>query len=145
MKRKNLLTVWAKRVLPMFAMVGAGLMAGCEKPVVNDEPYAEPIDPVKVLPFGKRFDLDSIQYDNVMKYANDPRITKIIYFVDSINNNDYFGATSNNISMLRKNLQERLDYTPKATGGGIFIFGQGEAAPADSLWFIQNNWEIRTR
>lgn len=139
----NLLTL-AKRVWPMFAMAGAGLMIGCNKPV--DDPYAEPIDPVKVLKWGSTFGLDSIQYDNVMKYANDPRITKIIYFVDSSNNNNNFDGYGNeSISWLRGILQERLDYTSKATGGGTLIFGPNIISSEDSLWFVQNGWEIRTR
>lgn len=143
MKRKNLLTVWAKRVLPMFAMVGAGLMIGCNKPV--DDPYAEPIDPVMVLKFGAEIGYDAIQYNNIMKYANDPRITKIIYFVDSTNNNnDYTAYRSASISVLRESLQDCLDYTPKATGGGTFIFWPG-ITPEDEAWFKANNWNVKTR
>ena len=144
MRRQNLLTVWMKRVLPMFAMAGAGLMIGCNKPV--DDPYAEPIDPVKVLKWGKRVGLDSIQYDNVMKYANDPRITTIIYFLDSTNgNNNFDGYGSEHISQLRGILQERLDYTSKATGGGTFIFGRDVISPEDEAWFKANNWNVKTR
>ena len=130
-----------KRALPMFALAGA--MIGCnDKP--EYDPYAEPIDPVKVLRFGAKLDLDSIQYDNVMKYANDPRIEKIIYFVDSANdNNNYLVLGTKNISKLRGILQERLDYTPKATGAGTFIFGRGLATLEDSLWFVANGWKIR--
>ena len=134
-----------KRVLPMVAMAGAGLMASCDKPV--DDPYAEPIDPVKVLPFGKTdIGYDSLEYDNVMKYANDPRITKIIYFVNSTNNN-YIAYNTTNISQHRKWLQERLDYTPKATGAGTFIFLKGRTSKVveDSLWFVNHGWKIRTR
>lgn len=133
-----------KRILPMVAMAGAGLMASCnDKPV--DDPYAEPIDPVKVLKFEYR-KYDSISYDNVMKYANDPRITKIIYLPDSNNNNnDYTGYRTKNISQLRSDLAERLDYTPKATGAGTFIFLKGRALPEDSLWFVANGWKIKHR
>lgn len=134
-----------KRMLPMVALVAAGLMTACDKNKNND-PYAGPMDPVKVLPFGDNgVGYDSISYDNVMKYANDPRITKIIYFLDSTNNNDYTGRRQSRISDLRKQLQERLDYTPKATGAGTFIFLKGRALPEDSLWFIANGWKIRTR
>lgn len=80
-----------------------------------------------------------------MKYANDPRIEKIIYFVDSVNNNDYTGYMSRKISELRGILQERLDYTPKATGAGTFIFLKGRASVEDSLWFVANGWKIKHR
>ncbi|MDE6307216.1 MAG: hypothetical protein K2L79_00140 [Bacteroidales bacterium] len=144
MKAKHLL----KYAIPALALAAAGLMMGCNKPdEVVDDPYAEPIDPVKVLKFGKRdIGYDSIEYNNVMKYANDPRITTIIYLPDSTNNNnDYTGLRTKNISQLRADLTERLNYTPKATGAGTFIFGKDEAAPEDSLWFVQNGWQIRTR
>ena len=133
-----------KRALPMFALAGA--MVGCnDKP--EYDPYAEPIDPVKVLRFGDELGYDSISYDNVMKYANDPRIEKIIYFMDSMpyNNNSHVGYRTKNISQLRGIVQERLDYTPKATGAGTFIFGRGLATPEDSLWFVANGWKIKTR
>ncbi len=90
--------------------------------------------------------MDSVSHDNIMKYANDPRIEKIIYFVDSVNNNNsYAGYMSSKISELRGILQERLDYTPKATGAGTFIFLKGRASVEDSLWFVANGWKIRTR
>lgn len=130
-----------KRALPMLALAGAGLMASCEKK--TDDPYAGYIDPVKVLKFGDCLGLDSIQYDNVMKYANDPRITKIIYFLDSVNdNNNMTGFTKKNISEVRGILQERLDYTSKATGAGNFEFIPGRTLIEDSLWFVANGWTI---
>lgn len=134
-----------KRILPMVAMAGAGLMASCnDKPV--DDPYAEPIDPVKVLKFGKAdIGYDSLEYSNVMKYANDPRITKIIYFVDSTNNNNYTGYNTRNISKHREWLQERLDYTPKATGAGTFMFRKGQLLHEDSVWFVANGWNAKYR
>ena len=139
---KRIYRYMLKRALPMFALAGA--MIGCkDKP--EYDPYAEPIDPVKVLRFGKVLGLDSISYDNVMKYARDPRIETIIYFVDSMpyNNNNNTGYGREHISQLRGILQERLDYTPKATGAGTFIFGRGLATLEDSLWFVHNGWKIR--
>ena len=131
-----------KCVLPVFALAGA--MIGCEKESSN--PYAGPIDPVKVLRFGEYWGYDSIlQYNNVMKYARDPRIEKIIYFMDSINdNNNYITYSSQSISdVIRNTLQQWLDYTPKATGAGTFVFSSGAILPQDSLWFIQNGWKIK--
>ncbi|MCM1532117.1 MAG: hypothetical protein NC048_07245 [Bacteroides sp.] len=143
MKKRNGLMIWAKRAVFALALAGTGLMAGCEKK--TEDPYSQPIDPVKVLPFGARIDLDSIQYENVMKYANDPRITTIIYFLDSTNqNNNFTGFATSNISILRGTLSDRLNYTTKATGAGTFIFRPGAASPEDSLWFVQNGWKIRT-
>ena len=135
-----------KRALPIMAFVGAGLMAACEKPTPTPEPEPEPapVDPVKVLKFGNIIGIDSISYENIMKYANNPHISTIIYFMDSVDdNNNYAGYTSRNISILRKRLQERLDYTPKATGGGTFIFWPNHASVEDSLWYVANGWQIR--
>ena len=138
---RNYLTL-LKRVLPVMAFVGAGLMAACEK---TQEQTPAPIDPVKVLKFGTRIGIDSISYDNIMKYANDPRITTIIYFNDSTNNNNnYTGYSGQDISYMREELQERLDYTPKATGAGTLIFMANVASVQDSLWFVANGWKIRT-
>ena len=138
---RNYITL-LKRALPIAAFVGAGLMAGCEK---TPEQTPAPIDPVKVLRWGKYFGSDSVQYENVMKYANDPHISTIIYFMDSVNdNNNYTGYSSENISQLRGILQERLNYTPKATGAGTFRFWTGAASVEDSLWFVANGWKIRT-
>ena len=138
---RNYITL-LKRALPVMAFVGAGLMAGC-KPEPDETPV--PIDPVKVLTFGNTMGIDSISYDNVMKYANDPRITTIIYFNDSTNNNNnYTGYNTDNISWLHNFLQERLDYTPKATGAGTLIFMANTASVEDSLWFVANGWKIRT-
>ena len=81
-----------------------------------------------------------------MKYANDPRITKIIYLLDSTNgNNNYTWYSSDDITIIRNSLQERLNYTPKATGAGTFIFRRNKASVQDSLWFVANGWKIRTR
>ncbi|MBD5397512.1 hypothetical protein HDR62_05210 [bacterium] len=139
---RNYITL-LKRALPIAAFVGARLMAACEK---TTEQKPAPIDPVKVLTFGNTMGIDSISYDNVMKYAKDPRITKIIYFNDSTDDNDnYTGYSTQSISIMRKALQERLDYTSKATGAGTFIFCRNKASVQDSLWFVANGWKIRTR
>ena len=143
MKRTMHYLTLLKRALPVMAFVGAGLMTACEK---TPEQTPALIDPVKVLKFGDRdIGYDSIGYDNVMKYANDPHITKIIYFMDSTNdNNNYTGYSSENISQLRGILQERLDYTTKATGAGVFEFRRSQLHIDDSLWFVANGWKIRT-
>ena len=96
-----------KRALTIMAFVGAGLMAACEKPTPTPEPeptstIAAPIDSVKVLKFGNTMGIDSISYENVMKYANDSHIIKIIYFNDSThNNNNYAGYSTQTISNMR--------------------------------------------
>ena len=126
-----------KCVLPVFALAGA--MIGCEKEA------SKPVNPVKVLRFGDIIGYDSIEYNNVMKYATNPDIKKIIYFVDSVpnDNNNMSGYTTKNISAYRQALQERLDYTSKATGAGTFIFLPGVASVEDSLWFVANGWKIK--
>ena len=128
-----------KCVLPVFALAGA--MIGCEKEV------SKPVNPVKVLRFGDEIGYDSIEYNNVMKYATNPDIKTIIYFLDSVpyNNNNMDNRTRETISQHRQFLQERLDYTSKATGAGTFIFRPGKASVEDSLWFVANGWKIKTR
>ena len=128
-----------KCVLPVFALAGA--MIGCEKEA------SKPVNPVKVLRFGAEIGYDSIEYNNVMKYATNPDIKTIIYFLDSVpnNNNNMTGYGRENISAYRQALQERLDYTSKATGAGTFIFGRGVASVEDSLWFVANGWKIKKR
>ena len=141
--KRTLWTLWAKRPFCLLALVTVGLLTACHE----DDPYAGYIDPVKVLSFGNDdVGYDAIDYDNVMKYAHDPRIEQIIYFLDSTNNNNnYTGYSSRNISDLRNYLWERLDYTPKATGAGTFRFAKGQASVEDSLWFVEHGWSIRVR
>ena len=126
-----------KCVLPVFALAGA--MIGCEKEA------SKPVNPVKVLRFGEKIGIDSIEYNNVMKYATNPDIKKIIYFVDSVpyNNNNMGAYEREKISAYRQALQERLDYTSKATGAGTYIFRRGVASVEDSLWFVANGWKIK--
>ena len=128
-----------KCVLPVFALAGA--MIGCEKEA------SKPVNPVKVLRFGDIIGYDSIEYNNVMKYATNPDIKTIIYFLDSVpyNNNNMDNLTRETVSQIRQYLQERLDYTSKATGAGTFIFRPGKASVEDSLWFVANGWKIKTR
>ena len=60
-------------------------------------------------------------------------------------NNNYITCSSETISnILRNTLQQWLDYTPKATGAGTFVFSSGAILPQDSLWFIQNGWKIKS-
>ena len=140
--KRTLWTFWAKRPFCLLALVTVGLLTACHE----DDPYASYIDPVKVLSFGKVIGLEAIQYDNVMKYAKDPRITTIVYLMDTTyGNNNYTGNTSKGISNTRNYLQERLDYTPKATGAGTFRFSKGRASVEDSLWFVEHGWSIRVR
>lgn len=140
--KRTLWTFWAKRPFCLLALVTVGLLTACHE----DDPYAGYIDPVKVFSFGNDdVGYDAIDYYNVMKYAHDPRIEQIIYFLDSTNNNNnYTGFSTNNISQLRGILQECLDYTPKATGAGTFRFRRRGASVEDSLWFVANGWKIRT-
>ena len=104
--KRTLWTFWAKRPFCLLALVSVGLLTACHE----DDPYTGYIDPVKVLSFGREIGYDAIQYDNVIKYANDPRIEQIIYFLDSTyDNNDYTGYLSDDIPIVRGNWQERLD------------------------------------
>ncbi len=147
MKRTMNCRVLWKCALPVMAFLGAGLLTACDKePEQKPEPTeTTPIDPVKVLRFGQNVSFDTIGYENVMKYANNPHITTIIYFLDSTDqNNNYTGYSTESISKLRDILQERLDYTPKATGAGTFIFARGALIVEDSLWYVANGWQIRT-
>ena len=138
--KRTLWTFWAKRPFCLLALVSVGLLTACHE----DDPYTGYIDPVKVLSFGREIGYDAIQYDNVIKYANDPRIEQIIYFLDSTyDNNDYTGYLSDDIPIVRGYWQERLDYTPKATGAGTFIFFSGSVSVEDSLWFVEHGWSIR--
>ena len=80
--KRNLFTVWAKRTLPALALAVAMLPACKPEPEPNPEPlpeepeenpYEGPMDSVQVLTYTRK-DGWSLQYNNVMKYANDPRV-----------------------------------------------------------------------
>lgn len=133
--KKNVLTVWAKRAIPALALAGLTLPS-CEKE--NDKPiYRAPYE--KELRFNETND-DSISVSNITKYLNDTAC-KHIYMVVMPDNN-YTGFEAQNIEVLRKVLQQRIDLGNNISGRGDFLFRPGAASVNDSLWFVQNGWTI---
>lgn len=147
-----------KRALPVMAFVCAGLMAACEKnpeatqepnpdeePVPEPDPYDGPMDSIKVLTY-TRNNVDSLEYKIVMKYANDPRVTRIIYFLDSTNfNNDLRNRTDIELHSMRNFLEKTINYAPdKAVGAGTYVIYPGRIYQDDSIWIITHGWKIRS-
>lgn len=146
-----------KRAVPMFALAGAGLMIGCEKespaePTPDNDvdvpapnPYDGPMDSIKVFTY-TREEANSIRGDSVMKYANDPRVIKIIYFLDSTNfNNDFRNRSGSELHNERVFLERCINYAPtKAVGAGTYVIRPGEIYADDSLWIINHGWKIKS-
>ena len=138
--KKNLLTIWVKRAVPALALAGvAGLtLPSCEKEPVEKAPvYRAPYE--KELRFNETND-DSISVSNITKYLNDTAC-KHIYMVVMPDNN-YTGFEAQNIEVLRKVLQQRIDLGNNISGRGDFLFRPSAANVNDSLWFVQNGWTI---
>ncbi len=102
-------------------------------------------DSIKVLTY-TRDNASSLRYDTVMKYANDPRVTRIIYFLDSTNfNNDFRNSTCYELHNERTFLEKTINYAPtKAVGAGTYIIYPGVIYPDDSIWIITHGWKIKS-
>ena len=139
--KKNLLTIWAKRAVPALALAGvAGLtLPSCEKE--NDKPiYRAPYE--KEL-FFDEYNMDSISFDNVRKYAKDTACKHI--YLTVAEDNDFTPYGTNNILGLRNMLQECINFSNNISGRGDFHFRPNTASVNDSLWFVQNGWTIRQK
>ncbi len=142
--KRNLLTVWAKRVVLALALTltgAAGLMLpSCEKEPKPTEivyPYRDPYE--KTLWFSSE-EPDSIQPKIIKYFANDPACTHIYLTLTAKARDD--ALPSSFITNVRKELQKRVEISPKVSGRGDWWFQSGNALPADSLWFVQNGWTV---
>lgn len=142
--KRNLLTLWAKRAVLALALTltgTAGLMLpSCEKAPTEIEivyPNRAPYE--KTLWFNSR-EFDSVQPKIVKYFANDPACMHI-YMTLTPNARDDNLPTSL-ITILRKDVQKRIEISPKVSGRGDWWFQHGEALPEDSLWFVQHGWTV---
>ena len=139
--KTNLLTVWAKCAVPALALAGMALTA-CEKEPAEKAPVYRALYE-KELRFN-HYDIDSIEMPIVQKFARDTACKHIYLTVTDDNN--FTGIATNNISILRNSLNDRIQLAPKKISGrGDFCFTYGAASPADSIWFVQNGWTINQR
>lgn len=143
MKAQNILTVWAKRAVPVLALA-AMLLPACDK---EPDTATGPSEPVYREPYEKTLwfshnDGDSITLPIVKKFANDTACTKIYLTAKP---NCSFTRGPEAINRIRNGvLQPALDVSPKVTGrGDIYI----DDAPNqiyydDSVWYVQNGWRF---
>ncbi len=160
MKRTTKVRALWKCALPVIAFLGAGLLTACDKepkpiqepstdePVVvvpEPNPYDGPMDSIKVLTYTSD-NVDSLKYNIVMQYANDPRITRIIYFLDSANfGNDCRHYGRGTFHGKRIFMEKCINYAPtKAVGAGTYVIYPGRIYPDDSMWIITLAWKIKS-
>ncbi|MCM1531264.1 MAG: hypothetical protein NC048_06430 [Bacteroides sp.] len=140
MEKRNLLTIWAKRVFFAVALAGtAGLML----PACDKEPEYPDREPYEKILWFNAYNGDSIQPKIIKYFAGDKACTHIYLTLTEDARYDHFLTTT--ITNLRNALQERVNISDKVAGRGDFWFQRGEALPADSLWFVQHGWTVNQR
>ncbi|MCM1170082.1 MAG: hypothetical protein NC324_09130 [Bacteroides sp.] len=144
MKKRNWLTIWAKRAIPALTLAGtAGVMLpSCDKEPVEKAPVYDPnrAPYEKTLWFNTN-NWDSVQPKIIKYFANDPVCTHIYLTLDRDARDD--NLTTNAITLVRKEMQKCVDVSPKKISGrGDWWFKRGYALPADSLWFVQHGWTV---
>ncbi|MBD5397511.1 hypothetical protein HDR62_05205 [bacterium] len=125
----------------LFALPFVLLLAvGCKKEEEYVYPDSEPYE--KTLWFDASTDngADSISPKIIRYFANDPACMHIYLTLIPNSRNDYISTAT--ITTIRKNLQKRVEISPKVSGRGDWWFRRGKALPADSLWFVQNGWTV---
>ena len=144
MKKQNSVRRWAKRTFCLLALTSTAVLTlpSCDKEPAEKAPvYRAPYE--KELRFND-VSADSIKMPIVQKFARDTACKHIYLTVTDDNN--FTGIATNNISILRNSLNNRIQLAPnKISGRGDFCFTYGAASPADSIWFVQNGWTINQR
>ena len=116
------------------------LAVGCKKEPEYVYPYSEPYE--KTLWFDASTDngADSIHPNIIRYFANDPACMHVYLTLIPNDRND--NLSKKGITILRNNLQKRVEISPKVSGRGDWWFKDGQALPEDSLWFVQNGWTV---
>lgn len=139
------LTIWAKRAIPALALAAtAGVMLpGCDKdPIEQKTIYRAPYEKELFFRDGNE---DSITVSVVQKYADDTACKKIYLttkpYCDLTDGADFVNKYRAII------LQPVLNVSPKVTGrGDIYISKRPDAIyKEDSIWYVQNGWNVRQR
>ncbi|MCQ2153773.1 MAG: hypothetical protein MJY44_04295 [Bacteroidales bacterium] len=129
-----------RRALALGAIAGGTLVA-CNKGNTT------PNTPIPTRDVELEFDvyLNNLSIKDVKKHADMPDV-RYIYMIPK---NPGFGQKKvNAIHNMRDSLQLRFDVNPaKVRGKGTFELKRGEPSKniADSLWFVQNGWTIKSR
>ena len=113
------------------------LTVGCKKEEEYVYPDREPYE--KTLWFDTN-EIDSVHPNIIRYFANDPACMHIYLTLIPNSRNDYISTA--NITTIRKELQKRVEISPKVSGRGDWWFRRGKALPEDSLWFVQNGWTV---
>ena len=113
------------------------LAVGCKKEEEYVYPDREPYE--KTLWFDTK-EIDSVHPNIIRYFANDPACMHIYLTLIPNDRND--NLSKKGITILRNNLQKRVEISPKVSGRGDWWCKEGKALPADSLWFVQNGWTV---
>lgn len=134
MKKRNLLTVWAKRAIPALALAGtAGLtLPSCEK---------EPIEQHdEVIYYYSNNNNPKWKIDTLNRYAADKCVRNV--YITVAPGEKFTALSSNSISSRRRDLQQVMDISSKFSGRGNFEFMPGACTRGDSLDFVAMGFTI---
>ncbi len=127
---------WAFLALPLVLL----LPSSCDKEPQEEKyeyPYSEPYE--KTLWFNSR-EADSIHPKIIRYFAGDPACTHIDLTLLPGSRDD--ALTTEIITTIRKELQKRVEISPKVSGRGDWWFHRDWILPADSLWFVEHGWTV---
>ena len=133
----------------------AAAFAACDKenePVINP-PHNDGHDTTTVIQpephynvelFFNNKNIDQIHLDTIKKHDANTRVDTIFMIPDDLAGpgGGLSGQSTNNITIWRNLLQQRIGTSPKVRGKGDLVFMRGAPLPADSLWFVQQGWTV---
>lgn len=144
---KNMNKINLFKVLLLALVGGAIAFTACSptnEPTPNDKPIEEPHYNVEL--FFNNQDVIHIELDTIREYAEN-QLVDSIYMIPKDENGigAYEGYGPNALHNVRLFLEERVNVSRKVRGKGEFILSRECVFEADSLWFIEQGWTIRTR
>lgn len=135
MNKKNLLTIWARRAIPALALAAtAGVMLpSCEK---------EPIQQHDAVIYYYYNNNENPQWklDTLNKHMADKHVRNIYITVAPGETFKYCNA--DDISSIRVELRDVMDFSPKFSGRGNFDFKPGVCTYGDSVDLIKMGFSI---
>lgn len=128
--KRNLLILWAKRVIPALALAMVTL-AACDK---------EKHDVTILYYNDNRGNTEYLDNDIIRGYANDKLVCNI--YITIAPGEIFTNWTTDVISEKRLRLAEKMAISPKIHGRGNFEFKLGYCMPGDSLDFVVMGFTI---
>lgn len=162
--------IFSKQIALIFALgfVGASIFSACDRnePVIVDPDIKNPKDSteqtdttkyrdISLFFSNKGHSIDSFlitdSYGNryisptLIRYDSMPDVR---YIYMTVGDDSFLNMSSFRISNLKKNtLEPVMSFSKKMRAKGTFYFKAGEPSkiPEDSLWIVQQGWEIKNQ